>query len=232
MSESKSNKLAQLIDVGCVFRSGQVETHALRDINLEIETGDYLAITGESGAGKSTLLSILGMIATPTSGDYVLAGQSVKGLTRSQIQQVRAENIGFIFQAFHLIDHITVEANVQIGLKYLPSGSESYKKRVADVLEKVGLSHRMSHYPSQLSGGQRQRVAIARALVGDPKIILADEPTGNLDSVTGETLLDLFDVLHKEGRTLVVVTHSESLAARAARSMVIRDGRLVGEGHG
>jgi putative ABC transport system ATP-binding protein len=206
-----------------------VETHALAGIHLEIARGEYLSIAGPSGCGKSTLLSILGLLDTPTDGTYVLNSRAVEDLTPAERARVRNREIGFIFQAFNLIGDLTVYENVELPLTYRGMSATERKQRVHDALEKVGMAHRTKHYPSQLSGGQQQRVAVARALVGSPSILLADEPTGNLDSRNGEAVMELLRELHRNGATICMVTHDPRFARHADRTIHLFDGRVVEE---
>jgi putative ABC transport system ATP-binding protein len=220
--------LIQLDGVGKVFYTEEVETHALTDVHLVIPEGDFLSVAGPSGCGKSTMLSILGLLDTPTSGEYYLSGEPVAELSASQRSKIRNRYVGFIFQAFNLIGDLTVFENVELPLTYRDGmRSREREERVMHALERVGMSHRRSHYPSQLSGGQQQRVAVARAVVGDPAILLADEPTGNLDSRNGEAVMDLLDELHAEGATICMVTHDPRYAEYAQRSIHLFDGRIV-----
>jgi putative ABC transport system ATP-binding protein len=212
-----------------VFYSDEVETHALEDIHLEIQSGEYVAIAGPSGCGKSTLLSILGLLDTPTDGEYLLADEPVASLTPSELARIRNQRIGFIFQAFNLIGDLTVGENVELPLKYRGMSASERKQRVTDALERVGMSHRLTHYPAQLSGGQQQCVAVARAVAGDPLIVLADEPTGNLDSANGEAVMELLRELHRGGATICMVTHDPRYEAHADRSVHLFDGRMVEE---
>ena len=212
-----------------VFLTDEVETHALAGIHLEIKRGDYFSIAGPSGCGKSTLLSILGLLDSPSDGAYTLNGKPVQELTHSERARVRNREIGFIFQAFNLIGDLTVYENVELPLTYRGMPSSERKKRVQESLEKVEMAHRMKHYPSQLSGGQQQRVAVARALGGQPSILLADEPTGNLDSRNGEAVMDLLRGLHREGATICMVTHDPRYARYADRTIHLFDGRIVEE---
>jgi putative ABC transport system ATP-binding protein len=221
--------LIKLQGVTKVFYTEDVETHALSGIELEIREGEYVAINGPSGCGKTTLLSILGLLDTPTQGEYSLDGQPVANLTATQRAAVRNREIGFIFQAFNLIGDLTVYENVELPLTYRKMPGAERKKRVMDALEKVGMTHRVKHYPAQLSGGQQQRVAVARAVGGDPAILLADEPTGNLDSVNGKAVMDLLRDLHREGATICMVTHDPRYAEYAARSVHLFDGKVVSE---
>jgi putative ABC transport system ATP-binding protein len=221
--------LIRLEGIKKVFYTDEVETHALSDVHLEILSGEYLAIAGPSGCGKTTLLSILGLLDSPSDGTYLLADQPVARLTPSERAHVRNRQIGFIFQAFNLIGDLTVYENVELPLTYRGMDGEERKRRVKNALERVGMSHRMKHYPSQLSGGQQQRVAVARAVAGDPAILLADEPTGNLDSVNGEAVMELLRELHRGGATICMVTHDARYEAHADRSVHLFDGRVVEE---
>ena len=221
--------IIQLESIKKVFYTDEVETHALSDIHLEVQAGEYLAIAGPSGCGKSTLLSLLGLLDSASEGSYHLDGQPVVNLSASQRAQVRNRQIGFIFQAFNLIGDLTVEENVELPLTYRKMPSADRKKRVQEALEKVGMAHRMKHYPSQLSGGQQQRVAVARAVAGEPAILLADEPTGNLDSKNGEAVMELLRDLHQGGATICMVTHDSRFARYAERSVHLFDGRIVSE---
>jgi putative ABC transport system ATP-binding protein len=226
---AESPALIHLEGVTKVFYTDEVETHALSGIHLDIKKGEYVSINGPSGCGKSTLLSILGLLDTPTGGTYILNNQSVANLNLSQRARIRNREVGFIFQAFNLIGDLTVYENVELPLTYrgMPSGER--KKRVNDALERVGMAHRTKHFPSQLSGGQQQRVAVARAVVGEPSILLADEPTGNLDSTNGEAVMDLLRELHRGGATICMVTHDPRYAQYAERTISLFDGRIVEE---
>jgi len=221
--------LIQLKGVTKVFTTDEVETHALAGIHLDVKKGEYLAIAGPSGCGKSTLLAILGLLDSSSDGEYVLNGRPVQGLKLSERARIRNREIGFIFQAFNLIGDLTVFENVELPLTYRGMPSAERKKRVHESLERVGMGHRVKHYPSQLSGGQQQRVAVARALAGDPAILLADEPTGNLDSTNGEAVMDLLRELHRGGATICMVTHDPRYAKYADRSIHLFDGRIVEE---
>jgi len=221
--------LIRLDGVTKVFVTDEVETHALAGIHMELKKGEYVAIAGPSGCGKSTLLAILGLLDSPSDGVYMLKGQPVEKLKLSERARIRNREIGFIFQAFNLIGDLTVYENVELPLTYRGMGSAERKKRVHDALERVGMSHRVKHYPSQLSGGQQQRVAVARALVGEPSILLADEPTGNLDSANGEAVMELLRELHRSGATICMVTHDPRYARHADRSIHLFDGRIVEE---
>ena len=221
--------LIKLQDVTKVFLTDELETHALASINLEIRENDYLAIAGPSGCGKTTLLSILGLLDTPTSGAYSLAGNAVANLSASQRAAVRNQQVGFIFQAFNLIGDLTVYENVELPLTYRNIPSAERRDRVHQALDRVGMSHRKKHFPSQLSGGQQQRVAVARAIGGQPAILLADEPTGNLDSKNGGAVMDLLAELHDDGATVCMVTHDPRYAEHAQRSVHLFDGQIVEE---
>ncbi len=219
--------LIRLSDVSKVFYTDEVETHALSNIHLEVQPGEYVAIAGPSGGGKTTMLSILGLLDSPTAGEYLLDGKPVANLSAAQRAHIRNRAIGFIFQAFNLIGDLTVYENVELPLTYRGMPSKERKQRVEEALERVGMAHRMKHYPSQLSGGQQQRVAVARAIVGKPLILLADEPTGNLDSQNGEAVMELLDELHEGGATICMVTHDPRYAQHAHRSVHLFDGRIV-----
>ena len=219
--------LIHLEGVSKVFLTDEVETHALSGIDLEIRNGEYVAISGPSGCGKSTLLSILGLLDTPTEGVYRLNGESVEDLKARRRARIRNRQIGFIFQAFNLIGDLTVFENVELPLTYRGMPSSERKERVEEALERVGMAHRMKHYPSQLSGGQQQRVAVARALGGDPSVLLADEPTGNLDSKNGEAVMELLQDVHQGGATICMVTHDPRFEAFAARVVRLFDGRIA-----
>jgi putative ABC transport system ATP-binding protein len=221
--------LIHLKSVTKVFVTDEVETHALAGVHLDINKGEYISIAGPSGCGKSTLLAILGLLDSPSDGTYTLNGHAVQGLKMSERARIRNREIGFIFQAFNLIGDLTVYENVELPLTYRGMPSSERKKRVHEALERVGMSHRVKHYPSQLSGGQQQRVAVARALGGDPSILLADEPTGNLDSANGEQVMDLLRELHRSGSTICIVTHDPRYARYADRSVHLFDGRVVEE---
>ena len=224
-----SDPLIHLDGVKKVFYTDEVETHALSGIHLDIMPGEYVSIAGPSGCGKSTLLSILGLLDTPTEGTYILNGRSVDNLSLSERARIRNREVGFIFQAFNLIGDLTVYENVELPLTYRGTPSAERKKKVQDALERVGMAHRMKHYPAQLSGGQQQRVAVARAVVGDPSILLADEPTGNLDSSNGEAVMGLLKELHDAGSTICMVTHDPRYAQHAERGIHLFDGRVVEE---
>jgi putative ABC transport system ATP-binding protein len=227
--DNGSQPLIRLDSVSKVFVTDEVETHALQSIHFDVKKGEYLSISGPSGCGKSTLLAILGLLDTPTDGTYYLNGKSVTGLKLSERARIRNREIGFIFQAFNLIGDLTVYENVELPLTYRGMPGSERKRRVQEALERVGMSHRMKHYPSQLSGGQQQRVAVARALSGDPLILLADEPTGNLDSANGEAVMSLLRELHQAGSTICMVTHDPRYAEFADRTVRLFDGRVVEE---
>jgi len=212
-----------------VFYSDDIETHALDGVHLDIDEGEYVAIAGPSGCGKSTLLSILGLLDAPTTGAYTLNGTPVAAIGTAARARIRNREVGFIFQSFNLIGDLTVEENVDLPLTYRKTPAPERRKRVRQALERVGMSHRMRHYPAQLSGGQQQRVAVARAIVGGPSIVLADEPTGNLDSRNGETVMTLMRELNREGATICMVTHDPRYAKHADRTVHLFDGRVVEE---
>ncbi|MGD0619583.1 MAG: ABC transporter ATP-binding protein [Bryobacteraceae bacterium] len=226
---SNGEALIHLDGVTKVFVTDEVETHALAGIHMEIKKGEYISIAGPSGCGKSTLLAILGLLDSPTDGTYTLNGRPVQSLKMSERARIRNREIGFVFQAFNLIGDLNVYENVELPLTYRGMPGAERKKRVQDALERVGMLHRVKHYPSQLSGGQQQRVAVARALAGDPSILLADEPTGNLDSANGEAVMDLLRELHRGGATICIVTHDPRYARYADRSIHLFDGRIVEE---
>jgi putative ABC transport system ATP-binding protein len=223
--------LIKLEGVNKVFYTDELETHALTNVHLKIDRGEYVSIAGPSGCGKSTLLSILGLLDTPTSGSYRLGGEAIESLGPADRARIRNKEIGFIFQAFNLIGDLTVYDNVELPLTYRKLAAADRKRRVEAALERVGMAHRMRHYPSQLSGGQQQRVAVARALAGEPAILLADEPTGNLDSKNGEQVMDLLRDLHRGGATICMVTHDPRFTKYADRGIHLFDGRIVEETH-
>ena len=225
------DRLIQLRGVQKVFYTDEVETHALADVHLEITRGEYVTIAGPSGCGKTTLLSLLGLLDTPTEGEYLLAGEPVASLSVTERARLRNQRIGFVFQAFNLIGDLTVFENVELPLTYRDPDitSAERQKRVDAALAKVRMLHRARHYPAQLSGGQQQRVAVARAVVGDPAILLADEPTGNLDSSNGAAVMDLLHELHRGGATICMVTHDPRYAQHADRTVHLFDGRVVEE---
>jgi putative ABC transport system ATP-binding protein len=226
---TNDQSLIRLEGVTKVFYTDEVETHALAGIHLELRKGEYVAVAGPSGCGKSTLLSILGLLDSPTQGSYTLNGRAVADLPLSERARVRNREIGFIFQSFNLIGDLTVYENVELPLTYRGMKAGERKERVMAALEKVGMSHRAKHLPSQLSGGQQQRVAVARAVAGHPSILLADEPTGNLDSKNGEAVMELLRELHRDGATICMVTHDPRYARHADRSIHLFDGRVVEE---
>jgi len=230
-SRDDSEPLAVLQGVTKVFLSDDLETHALAGVHLTIRRGEYVSIAGPSGCGKSTLLSILGLLDTPTQGTYELAGKSVAALPRAERARIRNQHIGFVFQSFNLIGDLSVLENVELPLTYRGLSAGECKKRAQSALERVGMAHRLNHYPAQLSGGQQQRVAVARSVAGDPEMLLADEPTGNLDSHNGRAVMDLLAKLHSEGTTICMVTHDPRYADLADRSVHLFDGRIVEE-HG
>jgi len=221
--------MLKLTRIGKVYRTSEVETHALAEIDLEIPAGEFLAIMGPSGCGKSTLLNILGLLDSPSSGRYEFFGEDVTAFGEKQLTAVRRAAIGFVFQSFNLIEDLSVEENVEVALLYRDVPARERRKRVAEALERVGIAHRARHLPQQLSGGQQQRVAVARALVSNPKVILADEPTGNLDTANGHAVLELLTAISKLGTTVVMVTHSLTHAAVANRTVRLLDGRVASE---
>jgi putative ABC transport system ATP-binding protein len=225
--KADTHALIQLDGVKKVFLSDEVETHALDSIDLRIERGEFVAIAGPSGCGKSTLLSILGLVDSPTEGSYLLNGKSVANLRVAERATIRNREVGFILQNFNLIGDLTILENVELPLTYRGIANTERKQRVGEALDRVGMSHRANHFPFQLSGGQQQRVAVARALAGKPSILLADEPTGNLDSQNGETIMDLLGELHQEGATICMVTHDPRFAKHAQREVRLFDGKLA-----
>ena len=232
MGQNGSDSLLKLDGVTKVFLTDEVETHALSGVQMEIRKGEYVSIAGPSGCGKSTLLSILGLLDSPTNGQYLLNNRPVATLSASERARVRNREIGFIFQSFNLIGDLTVFENVELPLTYRGMKSSERKQRAEAALERVGMAHRAKHLPSQLSGGQQQRVAVARAVAGEPLILLADEPTGNLDSVNGEAVMSLLQDLHRAGATICMVTHDQRFAKHAGRSIHLFDGRVVEEEKG
>src|SRR5437660_6816451 len=226
---ASNGSLIQLQGVKKVFYTDEVETHLLSEVHLEIKQGDYVSIAGPSGCGKTTLLSLLGLLDTTTEGTYLLESRPVANLSAAERARIRNRRIGFIFQAFNLIGDLAVYENVELPLTYRGMPGAERKQRVQGALEKVGMSHRAKHYPAQLSGGQQQRVAVARAVVGDPAILLADEPTGNLDSTNGEAVMELLRELHRGGATVCMVTHDPRYAQHADRTVQLFDGRVVEE---
>jgi putative ABC transport system ATP-binding protein len=226
-SNGDGGALISMRSIKKVFYTDDVETHALSDVHFEIAKGEYVAISGPSGCGKTTLLSILGLLDSPTTGEYTLAGESVARLTPTERARVRNRQIGFIFQAFNLIGDLSVFDNVELPLTYRDMPASERKDRVAAALERVGMSHRAKHFPAQLSGGQQQRVAVARAVAGDPAILLADEPTGNLDSKNGEAVMELLRELNRNGSTVCMVTHDSRYAQHADREVSLFDGKVL-----
>ena len=216
-------------DLSRVYRTDTVETTALDGVNLDIEDGEFVAIMGPSGCGKSTLLNVIGMLDSPSSGSYIFNGEEVAGLPEAKLADVRKKNLGFIFQSFNLVDELSVRENVELALLYHDVPASERRRRTDEVMDKVGIGHRAKHRPSQLSGGQQQRVAVARALVGNPKLILADEPTGNLDTHHGEEVMKMLQALNAEGSTIVMVTHSPGHADYAGRVVNMLDGRVLQE---
>jgi putative ABC transport system ATP-binding protein len=216
-----------LSDLSRLYRSDEVETTALRDIELHVRAGEFVAIMGPSGCGKSTLLNIIGTIDRPTSGKYLFADRDITSLGEAELARLRRDNLGFVFQSFNLIDDLTIAENVELGLIYRKWAGKDRKAKVTAAMDRVGVAHRAKHYPHQLSGGQQQRAAIARAIVGQPSLILADEPTGNLDTENGAQVMDILQTLNAEGATIIMVTHSPSHADIAKRRVDMLDGRIV-----
>jgi putative ABC transport system ATP-binding protein len=221
--------MIQMRGIQKVYNTGHVDVQALRGIDLDVDRGEYVAIVGPSGSGKSTLMNLLGCLDTPTSGDYLLSGEKVAGLDRNRLAEIRNRHVGFVFQSFNLLAYATALENVELPLLFGGVPARERRERAAEMLEKVDLAERMHHKPSELSGGQMQRVAIARALVNRPAMVLADEPTGNLDSASGHGVVDLFEELHAAGQTIVMITHDMGLAGLASRVVQIRDGEIVEE---
>ncbi len=219
--------LIEVKDIYKIYNPGENEVRALDGINLTIERGEFVAIVGQSGSGKSTLMNMLGLLDIPSSGEYYLDGENVSHMTDDQLSEIRNKQIGFIFQGFNLISSLTAQANVELPLVYRGMRPEERHRLSKEALERVGLSHRISHLPKQMSGGQQQRVAIARAVAAKPPIILADEPTGNLDSRSGEDVMKILNELHEEGRTIILITHDNGIAERAKRVIRIHDGQIV-----
>ena len=218
-----------LTSLSKIYRTNEIETVALENVNLKVDRGEFLSIMGPSGCGKSTLLNIMGLLDAPTTGTIEINGTHTEGMKDKELAAFRNKTLGFVFQSFHLINSLNVLDNVELPLLYRRIGSSERRKLAQEVLEKVGLTHRMRHFPTQLSGGQCQRVAIARAIIGNPEIILADEPTGNLDSKNGKEVMDLLSELNKEGTTIVMVTHSQRDAAVAQRTIDLFDGQIVSD---
>lgn len=221
--------MIEIHDLTKVYRTADVETSALSHISLEIKAGEFIAIMGQSGCGKSTLLNVLGMLDSPDSGRYAFNGEDVAGYAESKLADIRKQNIGFIFQSFNLVDELSVADNVMLPLLYQKVPVKEREDRVQAVLERVGIAHRADHRPQQLSGGQQQRVAVARAVITNPKLILADEPTGNLDTVNGEEVLELLNQLNGDGTTIIMVTHDQGHAEHASRIIQMLDGRVLSE---
>ena len=219
--------LIEIKDIYKIYNPGENEVRALDGVNLTIERGEFVAIVGQSGSGKSTLMNMLGLLDVPTSGEYYLDGEDVSHMTDDQLSEIRNKQIGFIFQGFNLISNLTAQENVELPLIYRGMKAEQRHKLSTEALEKVGLSHRLDHLPKQMSGGQQQRVAIARAVAARPPIILADEPTGNLDSRSGEDVMEILTTLYKEGRTVILITHDNGIADRAKRVIRIQDGQVI-----
>jgi putative ABC transport system ATP-binding protein len=226
---AESERVIDLDSVSKVYQTGAVEVAALRGVSLSIEQGEYVAIMGPSGSGKSTLMHILGCLDVPTSGSYLLAGEDVSVMDEDELAEVRNRRIGFVFQQFNLLPSLTAQRNVELPLSYAGVGRQERAKRAREALDRVGLSSRIDHRPGELSGGQQQRVAVARALATDPALVLADEPTGNLDSTATADVLGLFSELHAAGRTVVLITHEAEVAAQAARVIHLRDGLLASD---
>ncbi|TLX48078.1 phosphonate ABC transporter ATP-binding protein [Pseudoalteromonas phenolica] len=221
--------MINLTNISKIFRTESVETHALDSVSLHVERGEFVAIMGQSGSGKSTLLNIVGMLDHIDQGEYIFDGKDISGFTENKLADIRKDNIGFIFQSFNLIDELTVFENVELPLVYQGIAKKEREQRVLAILEKVDISHRKDHYPQQLSGGQQQRVAVGRAIVAEPKMLLADEPTGNLDSKNGEEVMKLLAQLNREGVTIVMVTHSDHHANYAHRVINVLDGHIVSQ---
>ena len=221
--------MIKMHDLNKVYRTSDVETTALNQVNLQVDAGEFIAIMGPSGCGKSTLLNVLGMLDSPDSGSYEFAGEDVAGYSENRLADIRKSNIGFIFQSFNLVDELTVAENVMLPLLYQKVGTSERNERVQKVLERVSIAHRADHRPQQLSGGQQQRVAVARAVITSPKLILADEPTGNLDSTNGEEVLELLNQLNGDGTTIIMVTHDQGHADHASRVVNMLDGRILSE---
>ncbi|MDX1583440.1 MAG: ABC transporter ATP-binding protein [Thermoanaerobaculia bacterium] len=222
-----TERIIEMEGIRKVYKTGKVEVEALKGIDLAIDSGEFVAIVGPSGSGKSTLMNLIGCLDTPTSGDYRLSGETVAGLSRDQLADIRNRRVGFIFQNFNLLPHITALENVEMPMLFGGISARERRRRANDLLERVGLGDRVEHKPTELSGGQMQRVAIARALAMEPAIVLADEPTGNLDTSSGSDIMDVFSDLSAQGRTLVIITHDAALANRAERIVEIQDGLIL-----
>jgi len=227
--KKKETKMIEARNLKKIYTTEEVETTALENVNLTVKEGEFVAIMGPSGCGKSTLLNILGLLDNPTEGEYHFAGESVAGRSERQRADLRKGNIGFVFQSFNLIDELTVSENIELPLLYLKTQTSQRKEKVQEAMDRMKIAHRKNHFPQQLSGGQQQRVAVARAIVGNPKLILADEPTGNLDSSNGEEVMGLLTELHDDGATLIIVTHSQAYADYSQRIIHLFDGHIVGE---
>ena len=224
--------LIELKDLYKIYNPGENEVRALDGVNLTIDDGEFVAIVGQSGSGKSTMMNMIGFLDVPTSGEYILKGENVENLTDDQLSDIRNREIGFIFQGFNLINSLTAKENVELPLIYRGVGKAERSQLAEEALERVGMGHRMTHLPSQLSGGQQQRVAIARALAAKPPIILADEPTGNLDSASGRDVMEMLYELHESGRTVILITHDDGIAATAKRIVRFQDGNIISDSKG
>ena len=224
--------MIQTMNIKKIYTTDEVETTALDNVNLNVKEGEFVSVMGPSGCGKSTLMNILGLLDNPSEGTYQFAGEEVSASSEKERADLRKGNIGFVFQSFNLIDELTVYENIELPLLYLKTPSKERKERIDSVADRLKIAHRLKHFPQQLSGGQQQRVAVARATIGDPKLILADEPTGNLDSGNGEEIMNLFTGLHEQGATIVIVTHSEAYAEYAQRIVRLFDGHIVSENMG
>ena len=224
-----SNSIIRMSEIRKIYDTGKVKVEALKSIDLDVKKGEMLAIVGPSGSGKSTLMNLLGCLDTATSGTYELGGENVAGVTRDQLAEIRNRRVGFVFQNFNLLPHISALENVELPMLFGGMAVPARRKRAAELLERVGLGDRLDHKPTELSGGQMQRVAIARSLAMDPDIVLADEPTGNLDTSSGSDIMSIFSDLWKQGRTLVIITHDPGLAKRASRVVEVRDGRITAD---
>jgi putative ABC transport system ATP-binding protein len=221
--------MIELHSIKKLFQNGEETVTAINNVSLSIKQNEFVAVMGSSGSGKSTLMNVIGCLDTPSSGKYILDSKDVASLTDDELSRIRNEHIGFIFQTFHLLPKLDVVENVKLPLRYCDIDSEEANKRALDLIERVGLSHRRNHKPNEMSGGQRQRVAIARALINQPSVILADEPTGNLDSKTSGEIMDLLTELHHQGQTIVMVTHEDEIAKYAERVIIMKDGEVIGD---